>query len=111
MKRQAFGSKTKVGIIVLILSLFLLPISTSISMAEEGKAGAQTKLAALSDNGQGEEEDDDDEAAAAGMSAAQEAAGEGITKKKIVIGIAAAAVIAAIIAANDDDETTTEHPQ
>jgi hypothetical protein len=111
MKRQDFDITTKFCIIILIFSFVLLPISPSISMAEEGKAGAQTKLAALSDNGQGEEEDDDDEAAAAGMSAAQEAAGEGITKKKVVIGIAAAAVIAAIIAANDDDETTTEHPQ
>jgi hypothetical protein len=105
MKRQAFGSKTKVGIIVLIFSLFLLPISPSISMAGEKAADTETKLAALSADSQ------EDEAAAAGMGAAEEAAGEGITKKKIVIGIAAAAVIAAIIAANDDDETTTEHPQ
>jgi hypothetical protein len=105
MKRQAFGSKAKVGIIVLILSLFLLPISPSISLAGEKTADAETRLAALSADSQS------DEAAAAGMGAAEEAAGEGITKKKVIIGIAAAAVIAAIIAANDDDDTTTEHPQ
>ena len=107
MKRQGFGSVAKVGIIILKFSFILLPISPSISMAEEGKAPDDNRLAALSAEGQ------PDEAAAAGMNAAGEAADEGITKKKLIIGAIAAAAIAAIIIAADDDEDVqppTEHP-
>ena len=93
MKRQNFGLLPKVGIFILIFSFVLLPVSPSISTAEEGKADADTELAALSAEGQ------DDEAAAAGMAAADEAAGGGITAKKLVIGGIAAAAIVAIIAA------------
>lgn len=108
MKRQDFGLITKVGIIILIFSFILLPISPSISMAEEGTADADNRLAALSAEGQ------DDEAAAAGMAAAGDAAGEGITKKKLVIGaLVAAAAVGLIVALDDDDDDippTTEHP-
>ena len=108
MKRQKFGLKTKVGTIILMLSFILLPISPSISMAEEETADAETQLAALSAEGP------DDEAAGAGTGAADDAAGEGITKKKALMALLAAAVAGGLIAVLDDDDdtpSTQEHPQ
>jgi hypothetical protein len=114
MKQQNFGLVTKVGIIILIFSFILLPISPSISMAEEDRADLENRLAALTNDGQ-DEDDDDNIAAAAGRDASAGAAAEGITKKKLLIGglIAAAAVGAALALDDDDDEPAqgpVEHP-
>lgn len=103
MKTRNFGLKSKLGICVLLLSFILLPVSPSISMAEEGSqvAGAGGEAAGGTGAGGGVVT----EAEAAGAAAAKSGAGAGMGAKgwAIALAIVAAAVAVGAASVGGDD--------
>ena len=96
MKLRKSGTKTKIGICILLFSFILFPISPSICMADNGGTGAASggKEAGAAPG----------QAEAAGAAAAQAGAGGGLSGTAIVLIAAAVAVaIAVAVAASDDD--------
>jgi hypothetical protein len=111
MKLRKFGTKTKIGICILLFSFILFPMWPSITMAEDGGTGAASggEGTAVAAGGSGAAPG---QAEAAGAAAAQAGAGGGVSSSTLLIAAAIAAAIAIpiAIAASEDEEGAVVTP-